>query len=263
VLIYDDEHPPLKSNLTHVEFYGRAVEIFVTTLSAMTREGNLYRVDLRLRPDGKNGATSLGKKAFLDYLQNRSAVWEWLAYVKLRAAGGDLGLGEYVEREARRVIHRQARAADRALLRDETLRIRERLEEAKANGRKGREIDIKFGAGGMLDVYFATRYLQLRDDLPDDEGNRSTDHMLGKLHDAGSLSPENYEHFRRGYDFLSALDHHLRLAVGRSTRLPFANQKALEMIAARLDLGSVGELLEQLTVHRLNIRAAFEKILET
>jgi glutamine synthetase adenylyltransferase len=45
---------------------------------------------LRLRPDGKNGATSISKNAFLNYLETRAAMWEWLAYVKLRGVAGDL-----------------------------------------------------------------------------------------------------------------------------------------------------------------------------
>jgi len=243
-------------------FYARAVEIFVTSLSAMTREGSLYRVDLRLRPDGKNGATSIGKTAFLDYLKNRSAIWEWLAYVKLRAAAGDFGLGEYVESEARKIIHEKAQNAYKDELKSETWRVRQRLEEEKSASKRGGEIDIKFGAGGMLDVYFAMRFLQLRDALPDDAENRSSGFMLRRLYENKSLSREDFENFSNGYEFLSELDHHLRLTVGRSTRLPVANQHALHVICERMRIGSVGELHEKLTFHRLNIRASFENILK-
>ena len=173
-------------NLTHAEFYSRAVEIFVNCLSAMTREGHLYRVDLRLRPDGKNGATSIGKTAFLEYLKNRSAIWEWLAYVKIRGVAGDLDLADFTAREARNIIHENAfnfqkTAENLQTLKAETLRIRENLEKQKSVSRcKGKEIDIKFGEGGMLDVYFAVRFLQLRDDLPDTGENRSTDFYARK-----------------------------------------------------------------------------------
>ncbi len=227
----------------------------------MTREGSLYRVDLRLRPDGKNGATSISKTAFLDYLQNRSAIWEWLAYVKLRIVCGDPGLGEYVETEARKIIHQKALAADKDELKSETRRIRERLEEQKSGSRRGKEIDIKFGAGGMLDVYFAMRFLQLRDNVPDESETRSTDFMLEKLYANKSLSDEDFANFSNGYLFLSELDHNLRLTVGRSTRLPIANQNALQIISKRMKLASINELLETLTLHRLNIRASFENIL--
>lgn len=265
VLIFDDEgeeifaeNPEIVSSV----FYAKAVEIFVTAISAMTREGHLYRVDLRLRPDGKNGATSIGKNAFLNYLENRSAIWEWLAYVKIRGVAGMIELAEKVEIEARRLIHQKARSADISELKTETLRVRNRLEEEKSKSKFGKEIDIKFGAGGMLDVYFAMRFLQLRDDVPDANGSRSTDFMLAKLFEKDSLKKEDFENFLNGYEFLQKLDHNLRLTVGRSTRLPVANQNALKIIARRMNLSTIGELLEKLTFHRLNIRASFENIFE-
>jgi len=246
-------------------FYARAVEIFVTVLSSLTRDGFLYRVDLRLRPDGKNGATSISKTAFLNYLETRAAMWEWLAYVKLRGAAGDLVLAKETETEARKIIHENAqklktRDSQLETLIEESRRIRERLETEKSGARKSKEIDIKFGAGGMLDVYFAVRFLQLRDNIPDDANNRSTDFMLKKLHENKSLSQEDFRNFSDGYEFLTELDHHLRLTVGRSSKIPLANQTALQVIAKRMNLNSVNDLFEQLTVHRLNIRSSFENI---
>ena len=267
ILIYDeDENPPIE-NLTLAEFYARAVEIFVTTLSSLTREGHLYRVDLRLRPDGKNGATSSGKTAFLNYLQTRAAIWEWLAYVKLRGVAGEMRLANFIEAEARRIIHENAldpkiQDSDFKLLKDETRRVRERLEQEKAGKRKGKEIDIKFGAGGMLDIYFAVRFLQLRHNLPDNSENRSTDFLLQKLRDNDFLDKEDFQNFSAGYEFLSELDHNLRLTVGRSTQMSNANQKVLNTIAKRMKLDSVKDLMEKLTVHRLEIRESFENILE-
>jgi glutamate-ammonia-ligase adenylyltransferase len=268
ILIYDDEKSLPFDNLTHAEFYSRAVETFVNALSGFTREGHLYRVDLRLRPDGKNGATSIGKTAFLSYLETRAAVWEWLAYVKLRGVGGDLDLAKAVETDARRIVHRKACELELTdsgfqTLNEETVRIRERLEEAKSATQKGKEIDIKFGAGGMLDVYFAVRFLQLKDEVPDDAENRSTVFMLKKLFENSSLAEEDFQNLSSGYEFLSRLDHNLRLTAGRSTRLPLANQNALQTISRRMKISSVGELLENLTFHRLNIRASFENVLNT
>lgn len=268
ILIYDDETPVPAENFTHTEFYSRAVEIFVTALSSLTRDGSLYRVDLRLRPDGKNGAPAIGKSAFLDYLETRSAIWEWLAYVKLRGAAGDADLAETTETAARKIVHENARRlqsepSGTAALSEETARIRQRLEAEKTRRRGGKEIDIKFGAGGFLDVYFAVRFLQLRDDVPDAAENRTTDFTLRRLCENRSLTVEDFESFSRGYEFLSELDHNLRLAVGRSSCLPLANQTALQTIVERMRLGSAKNLLEQLTVHRLNIRASFEAILQT
>lgn len=260
VLVYDDEKEPKKDGVSHAEFYARVTEIFVTTLSSMTREGNLYRVDLRLRPDGKNGATSIGKNAFLEYLRSRAAMWEWLAYVKLRSAAGDLGLGDYVEGQTQDIIHQRASAAARSELRDETVRVRNRLEEEKAKTSRSREIDIKFGAGGMLDVYFAMRFIQLRDNVPDDPTDRSSKFMLKRLRELGSIAADDYDALARGYIFLAELDHNIRISAGRSTRLPLGNERALRAICERMKFASTAELLEQLTLHRLNIRNAFESV---
>ena len=265
LLVYDDEKPLEIENLTHAEFYARAVEIFVTALSSLTRDGQLYRVDLRLRPDGKNGATSIGVGAFLNYLQTRAAIWEWLAYVKIRGAAGEPELAKETERKAREIIHENAAKLKSSnskfeILRDETRRIREKLEEQKASPLKNKEIDIKFGAGGMLDVYFAMRFLQLRDDVPDEEENRSTIFMLDKLYENKSLSVEDHENFTEGYKFLSELDHNLRLTVGRSTVLPLANKNALQIISQRMELDSAADLLEKLALHRINTRESYESV---
>ncbi|MBC7911993.1 MAG: hypothetical protein H7Y30_15905, partial [Pyrinomonadaceae bacterium] len=215
VLIYDDEKPSPIPALNHAESYARLSEVFVAALSSLMREGYLYRVDLRLRPDGRNGQTSNGARAFIAYLSERALAWEWLAYVKLRAVAGAHELGQKVESEARRVIHEAARQMDDAELRAETRRVRERLERERSK-RRGAGVDIKYGRGGMLDVYFATRYLQLRDNVPDASGDRSTVKTLERLHQGKSLSDEDYAAMNEGYAVLRELDHNLRLIVGRS-----------------------------------------------
>ena len=195
----------------------------------------------------------------MNYLENRAAIWEWLAYVKLRGVGGDSDLAKAVENEARKIIHDLAQNVDKKELKDETRRIRERLKTEKS--KRKNEIDIKFGDGGMLDIYFAVRFLQLRDNLPDADENRSTLFVLQKLFENKSLAAKDFKNFAEGYRFLAELDHNLRLVVGRSTRLPLANERALRIISERMKLASINELLENLTVHRLNIRAAFENVL--
>jgi glutamine synthetase adenylyltransferase len=134
------------------------------------------------------------------------------------------------------------------------------LEKEKSGGRRSKDIDIKYGSGGMLDVYFAVRFLQLRDNVPDSSDDRSTEFTLGELKHRGSLSEADFEILSSGYRFLASLDHNLRLTVGRTTRLPLANLNALEKSAAKMHLDSVSDLLETLTMHRLNVRKAFEDI---
>ncbi|MFN2598260.1 MAG: hypothetical protein ABR563_13860, partial [Pyrinomonadaceae bacterium] len=260
VCVFDPHVPPPVAPLTREQFYARLVELMTTALSSLTREGHLYRVDLRLRPDGKNGALAQSAQGFAEYVARRAQIWEWLAYVKLRAAAGDLELGRAVEAGARRTIHERARGVDREELRRETRRVRERLERERAS-RASHAVDIKFAAGGMLDVYFAARYLQLRDDVRDEGADRSTFSTLSRLRDAGSLSSSDFDALGEGYASLRSLDHALRLAAGRSARLPAAADHPLVAELARaLRFDSPPALLSQLRERMDGVRAAYERV---
>jgi glutamate-ammonia-ligase adenylyltransferase len=258
---YDSLVPSPIKTLTQDETYSRLIELMIAALSSITREGYLYRVDLRLRPHGKNGPLVTSAEGFLDYLKEQSAPWEWLAYVKLRAVGGDLELGKMIETHARHRIHENALRFDRDELKLETLRVRDRLEREKGIRSRRGGIDVKYGPGGMLDVYFATRYLQLRDEVLDSGEDRSTAATLDRLREEGSLSEEDFSTMSAGYSLLRSIDHNLRLIVGRSTRLPDPNHVTSRDVANRMGFPSVSELHQTLVEQMQAIRDSYNRIL--
>ena len=299
---YDSLVPSPVKTLTQDETYSRLVELMIAALSSITREGYLYRVDLRLRPHGKNGPLVTSADGFLDYLREESAPWEWLAYVKLRAVGGDLELGKMIETHARHRIHENALRFDQQELKLETRRVRDRLEKEKGTRvrrpasesnrgasragsglltrsdlragdlragsglRAGSELkhgetDIKYGPGGMLDVYFATRYLQLRDEVLDVGEDRSTAFTLERLREEGSLSEEDFSVMSNGYSLLRSIDHNLRLIVGRSTRLPDPNHVTAADVANRMGFESVTDLHQTLLEQMEAIRDSYNRLL--
>jgi glutamate-ammonia-ligase adenylyltransferase len=260
IIIYDSSVPSPITSLTPDEAYARLGELMIASLSSVTREGYLYRVDLRLRPHGNNGPLVSASQSFVDYLKQRAAVWEWLAYVKVRAVAGDLELGRTIESQARQAIHEAAQQINRQELTMETRHVRSRLEKEKAKAGRRAGIDIKYGAGGMLDVYFAVRYLQLRDDLRDEGEDRSTLSTLARLRAAGSLSVKDHAALSNGYSLLRAVDHHLRLLVGRSARLPAPDHLALRDIARNLGYSSATALTEALSERMASIRVAYDRI---
>ena len=112
----------------------------------------------------------------------------------------------------------------------------------------------------MLDIYFAIRYLQLRDGVPDDPADRSSEFVLKLLRERGSLSPEHYTALLEGYRFISEIDHAIRVTTGRSTKLPAANSRSLAVAASRLGLDSPEKLLQELSIHRIAVRESFESV---
>jgi [glutamine synthetase] adenylyltransferase / [glutamine synthetase]-adenylyl-L-tyrosine phosphorylase len=259
VFVHDDS-VPLDVEVAQGEFYGRAVELFVTTLSSMTREGSLYRLDLRLRPYGSKGLSSTPGGSLIEYLNNNAEIWELLAYVKLRATSLYSDYGRTIEAKARQAVHERARGIAAARLAGETRRIRDALEQQRSTARRTTEIDIKYGEGGMLDVYFAARFLQLRDFVADEDDGRSTSATLLRLLERGLLSKEVYEQLISGYEFLSRLDHNLRLTIGRTTRLSLADDRSLSELARRMDMRSVDEFKAAVSLNRVAVRSAYEQV---
>jgi glutamine synthetase adenylyltransferase len=112
----------------------------------------------------------------------------------------------------------------------------------------------------MLDVYFATRYLQLRDDVPDEGEDRSTLATLERLGHGGSLETRDYEALSAGYELLRSVDHHLRLIAGKVTALPGTDYPAYREIAKRLNFEPPGALSETLSERMAAIREAYDRI---
>ena len=260
VIVYDAApHLPV-SCLTQEEAYARLTEYFVTTLSSLTREGFLYRVDLRLRPDGQKGPLAISSTSFINYVEKRAGIWEWLAYVKLRAVAGELEFARAIETTARQRIHELAQCVDAGHLLAETRRVRDRLQKEKVS-RRHSGLNIKHGMGGMLDVYFAARYLQLRDNVPDDGEDRTTPQILRRLRDSKSIDEEDFEQVFAGYSLLRSVDHQLRLIIGRSATIPPCESAAFADIARRLGYETADQLENDLTVRMKEIRQAYEHLM--
>ena len=262
LIAYDSLVPSPVPGLSQDEAYARIVELMLVALSSITREGYLYRVDLRLRPHGKNGPLVLSSEGLLEYLKQESAPWEWLAYLKMRAVGGDLELGKMVETHARHRIHENALKIDPDELKSATRRVRDRLETEKGSQDRHAGIDIKYGPGGMLDVYFAARYLQLRNEVPDEGDDRSTAFTLERLHQEGALADEEYSALSAGYGLLRSVDHNLRLIAGRSTRLPNPDHPTAKDVATKMGFESASGLGEVLADQMRSIREAYNRILD-
>ena len=96
--------------------------------------------------------------------------------------------------------------------------------------------------------------------MQDDDENRTTAATLRRLYNHGSLDASDFRALDEGYALLRAVDHQLRLIVGRSARLPAPEHQAFGDIALRLGYATAEELSQELKTKMAEIRAAYERI---
>jgi glutamate-ammonia-ligase adenylyltransferase len=143
-------------------------------------------------------------------------------------------------------------------LREELRDIRTRLVKEKARAARP---NIKWGRGGMTDVYFVTRYLQLRDRIyfPPERGTTA---LIAHLGERGALGREETRALFEGYTFLRSLDHWMRLLLDRPSPVLPSSSVALRDITLALGLSSV-EYFEQAFGQRTaEIRGVYDRIFE-
>jgi [glutamine synthetase] adenylyltransferase / [glutamine synthetase]-adenylyl-L-tyrosine phosphorylase len=163
-------------------YYARLTQRFVNAVTAMTQEGALYEVDMRLRPSGTQGPVATSLTAFRRYHAESAWTWEHMALTRARAVAGPAPLKAKVMAEVRQVLTRPR--DPKALVRDvDDMRRRVAQEHKEPD-----PLDLKYRSGGMLDIEFSAQYLQLRDAHAHPQVLReNTQDALSALRDAGAL----------------------------------------------------------------------------
>ena len=142
--------------LAPIQYYTRLSAKIVTALTALTNEGALYEVDMRLRPSGRSGPLANSFEGFATYHAQSAWTWEHLALTRARVIHGPRPLALELERIIKATLCRSRDAA--ALVRD-VADMRDRISEhAPAKS----AWDFKHAPGGLFDIDFVAQYLALR-----------------------------------------------------------------------------------------------------
>lgn len=189
------------------------------TLTAFTPEGQVYRVDIELRPEGGAGALSRTPEAFGSYFDRWAVPWERQAYIKTRLSAGDSELGNAFFDAIKPGVWGENLEADTVPhLRALKLRVEE---SAKLKGDR----EIKKGPGGLRDIEFTVQLLQLvhgRTDPTIRSPNTLT--ALRQLSWGEYIDQADAVHFTTAYIHLRTVEHRLQLRDERQTHeLPTAD----------------------------------------
>ena len=139
-------------------FYARLAQRMIHILTTRTASGQLYEVDMRLRPNGKSGMLVTPINAFRSYQEKDAWTWEHQALVRARGIGGDRSVIDAFEAIRNAIVQRER---DGAKLLAEVVEMREKMRRSLDKSKPG-EFDLKQGVGGIVDIEFMVQYCALR-----------------------------------------------------------------------------------------------------
>jgi glutamate-ammonia-ligase adenylyltransferase len=201
-------------------------EGFLEYLGSRTADGIAFRVDARLRPEGKAGPLARTLGSYRAYWEKWAGTWELQALIKARVAAGDAALGAAFLASAEPFIYPETLGADAV----REVRMLKGRSEQKASS-KG-TVEIKRGEGGIRDIEFAVQLLQLVHGRSDPSlRSPNTLEALRSLADAGYVRPDDAATLDDAYRWLRDVEHRLQLVELRQTHELPADPGPREAIA--------------------------------
>ncbi len=186
----------------------RAPEL-IRLISDNTGDGFVFRVDMRLRPEGKMGPLVRTVSQYLRFYERYGMNWTFQALIKARFAGGDAAAARALIDGSRRFVFNPERPPE-TLLR-EVFEMKQMIERSLRS--RGAEVgNVKLGAGSIRDIEFIVQLLQLYHGA----ANRSlrsgnTLQAMSRLRAQRVMTDEEYEDLREAYIFLRVVEHVLQL----------------------------------------------------
>jgi glutamate-ammonia-ligase adenylyltransferase len=228
-------------------------------------DGPGYELDTRLRPSGNQGLLVVSLEGFARYTREKAADWERQANIKARACAGDRSTGAEVVRIAHAAAYERGAPAPEVLH-----RLRGRMERELGHERLDRapaRYDLKVGRGGVVDVEFATQWLQMRHGQDPRVRTTETGHALAALEACGYLDPASAGVLGDGLSFLRKLQQRLRVSHGTSVSLIQEGAPGLLTLARSMGMRDVPRaradtaLLERYVRVTQEVRAVYLRVL--
>ncbi len=246
ILLYDRARLPCRPREEPGEAAQRYARTVQELLARPTAEGYVFRVDLRLRPASEVSPPAISFGAALTHYESSALAWERAAFIRARAAGGDIAAGEDFLGQIRPFVWR--RSLDFTALeeiRRLTQRIRDSYDGPKA---PGPGFDIKKGRGGIREVEFFAQTHQLiyGGRLPSLRV-RGTREALDALAAEGIVKQEDALLLGEAYDRLRVIEHRLQMVEDRQTHSLPEDSAALDHVAQLDGLANGRALVAELT----------------
>src|SRR5947207_2645140 len=257
LLFLYSEEGQLTAHVSYHEFFNRLGKRILETFSTRHPAGSLFRVDLRLRPEGSAGPLARSLDSMENYYAGFGETWERLALIKARGIGGSRELAYEFLRQHQPFIYPRSVSPD---LLAEIAIIKPRIERDIV-GTENLERDVKLGRGGIRDIEFIVQTLQLI------HGARhpflqepSMLKALRALRELDLLPNSEVLALDNTYRFLRRVEHRLQIEAEQKTHVVPRDHAALRRLELSLRFSSSEDFTTALQERMRAVRPIFERI---
>jgi glutamate-ammonia-ligase adenylyltransferase len=257
-----------RHRISNHEYFAKAVKRVFSLIGDTTEHGQVFRVDLALRPNGNSGPPAVSLGALEEYFLVQGREWERFAWLKSRIVAPRLAIEQgtalalrgvvlpfvfrryldYSVFEALRSLHRQIR--DHAAKR--------------AAGQPGRSNDVKLSRGGIREIEFTVQLLQVvRGGQFPELRTRPTLAALRRLECAGLMPADKVAALSAAYVFLRRVEHRIQYLDDQQTHLLPTRDDDLQWLAVTMGFADSCSFLHALDSHREAVAQEFDTLLGT
>ena len=255
-----------RGRITNQEFFGKMVRRLYTLIGEATEHGQVFRLDLALRPNGSSGPSVVSLAALEEYFQVQGREWERFAWLKSRIVAPAAALRhssvtafravvlpfvfrrylDYGVFDALRKLHRQIR----------------QYAAKRAAGRPERANDVKLSRGGIREIEFTVQLLQVvRGGQFPELRTRPTLDALPRLARAGLMPETTAQALAEAYVFLRRVEHRIQYLDDQQTHVLPTDDQDLNWVAHSMGFESACPFLTELDRHRELVANEFDTLL--
>jgi glutamate-ammonia-ligase adenylyltransferase len=257
----------IENQITTHEYFVHLSRMITKMITEITDEGQVFRIDLDLRPEGKSGDITNSLRSAEIYYESWGQAWERQALLKCRHAAGSMQLGKNFLETIRPFIFRKY--LDFSALR-EIKEMKEKINRSLKIKKNGKH-NVKLGYGGIREIEFIIQSFQLiyggREKWLRDKNSMRT---LHRISEKGFLSYSEYFSLSNAYLFLRDIENRIQLISGRQTHDIPEDSEELITLARKMGINknfqfpiSNFQLMDAYNYHTENVRKIYDNLFST
>nr|CRH05379.1 Putative glutamine synthetase adenylyltransferase [Candidatus Magnetococcus massalia] len=246
-----------KQCLSIKAYYVKMGRDLMSMMSKQTKEGMVFRTDLRLRPEGEAGELSLSVRSAETYYESWGQTWERSAMIKARPVAGDMALGNTFLKNLHPFVYR--RFLDFGAL--ESIRDMKKKIDHKVNNQDAYGKNIKLGFGGIREIeFFAQSHQLIHAGRIKTLQDRRTCPVLESLADLGLIERSTADTLISAYRFLRTVEHRIQIVREQQTHNLPDDALGMQQLSRRMGMMDLNQFEEKLDRVRGQVHAAYDDL---